>query len=154
MRLQRWLSLLPAQPMGRALAGCQEPWRLGVMGPGVSAHLCGSWKVSRLCFLPSCCDLGSHLLQCLHCWVLPLISPEGLPSPAVNYPFQSCSWSSPLKLAIAPSLYSGHHPAHALHILQGILDRIPQTWQLLFRTLEKIAIIWLLCGLMGGNISC
>lgn len=107
------------------------------MGPGVSAHLRGSWKVSRLFFPPSCYDLGSRLLLCPHCWVLSLVSPEGLLSPAVNSSFQSCSWSSPLKLAIAPSLSSGCHPAHALHVLQGILDRIPQTWQLLFHTLGK-----------------
>lgn len=151
MRLQRWPSLLPAQPMEPAQAA---------RSPGAWCH--GSWylcrylwfmEVSRLCFPPSGYDLGSHLLQEPHCWVLPLISPEGLPNPAVNYPSQSCSWSSPLQLAIAPSLCSGHRAAHAHHILQGILDRIPQTWQLLFRTLEKIAIIWLLCGLMGENIS-
>lgn len=106
--LKRWLSLPPPQPIGEA--SCRLPGALG------------TWSYGPWCLHPSLWLMeGLQALLPLGSWFSPISSlldptpdcPERLPSPAVNYPFQSFSWSLMLKLAIAPSPCSGCWPTQA-----------------------------------------
>ena len=60
-----WLKLLPPEFMKEAFHRLPGALGAGSDGSWVLSPLCDSWKVTKIRFAPSCCDLGSLLLYLL-----------------------------------------------------------------------------------------